>query len=122
MSTNMNEQEPDALRELFRQMGHEPLSSGFNDEVMHQIMAEVSRKKKREERLTLLGLGIASVLMVGLAVAAFYYCEVSLSIFRLPAASSLSFCLFICLMVIILLTADHKLRQVYYRKHAQSQS
>lgn len=115
-----NKQEQDILKSLFHKLEQEPLPGRFNEEVMQQVLAESARKKKREERLTLLSIGLASAVMVALAVATFCYFEINLFTFRLTATSSLSFCLFICLMVILLLLADYKLRQIYYRKHAGS--
>jgi len=107
----------DLLENLFGQMTKEPLPASFRSNVMQQVLAEAIRIKKRNERLGLIAVIVASVIMLALAVVALIYLEVPKITFRVPDLTSVPFYLYIGGLVFLLLWFDHIMRRKYTEKH-----
>ncbi|MDR1918346.1 MAG: hypothetical protein LBQ65_01720 [Tannerellaceae bacterium] len=111
--------EKDWLQTLFSRMPEgEPLPASFRQEMMKRIMAESLRIKKRNERLALLSVILASLGMMGLAVGALWYIGFpSLDWeWTLPELTSLPFYLYIGSLSLLLLLIDHACRRRYQKK------
>jgi hypothetical protein len=118
----------DPFKELFRQLPTEQLPVDFRSNMMHQIMGEVERVKKRNERWMLVAIVAASLIFVGLGIGAFYFMgftlpEVSATFktptFELPSFSKLPSVLYLGVLTLLLLFGDHKIRRTYYKKHKE---
>ena len=118
METN-NKKQNDLLENLFRQMPEEPLPASFRSNVMQQILAEAVRIKKRNERLGLIAVIAASVIMLALAVVALLYLEIPKMTFRIPNLTSVPFYLYIGGLGLLLLWGDHIIRKKYKEKHKE---
>ncbi len=106
----------DILKDLFSRMPEEELPGSFRANVMQQILAEAERIHKRNERWGWIAVISASLLMVGLAVGAFFYMDMPKISVSLPHLSSLPFYVYIGILTFILLGADYKFRQIFKKK------
>ncbi|GHT30972.1 hypothetical protein AGMMS49574_11900 [Bacteroidia bacterium] len=113
----MNTNENDWLKGLFSRLPGEEPSASFREDMMKRIMAEAIRIKKRNERLGWLSVILASLVIVGLAIASLIYTGIPKITIRIPDLTTLSFYLFIGSLALILLTLDHYFRQAYKKKH-----
>jgi len=109
----------DLLENLFGQMAKEPLPASFRSNVMQQILAEAIRVKKRNERLGLIAVIVASVIMLALAIAALVFLGVPKISFRVPDLTSVPFFLYIGGLAFLLLWFDHIMRRKYKEKHKE---
>lgn len=117
----------DPLKELFRQLPTEQLPADFRSSMMHRIMVEAERVEKRNERWMLVAIIGASLIIIGLGVAAFYFLGFTLpeaTSFKLPSFERLSFrelpsILYLGVLTLLLLFGDHKIRRAYYNKHKE---
>lgn len=113
-------QDKDLLANLFKQLPEEPLPTDFRANMMQQIMAEAERVKKRNERLSLLAIILASLVILGLGVVAFIYLgipKVSISL-SVSTLTTIPFYLYIGGIVLLLLWADYSFRRKYKEKHS----
>jgi hypothetical protein len=118
MDTKDKDNEPDLLKTLFSRMEEEPLPASFCEEVMRRVEAESARVRRRNERLGLLCVVVASLGIIGLAVATFMRVGVTLPQWelRLPESSALPFYLYIGAIAFMLLTIDYFFRQAYRKR------
>lgn len=110
----MNKQQPsDTWGNLFRQLPEKELPADFRFNVMQQVMKEAAKQQKRNERIGILLIILASLLMVALAVATLLY--IDLPRIRIPPVdpAGLHFYLYIGGLTLLLLWGDHKLRQLF---------
>lgn len=112
----------DLLKSLFHRLPESDLPSAFRENMMQKIMKEAVRIKKRNERLTLFAIIIASLAMVSLAVLAFFYLEIpkvtiSFSMPDLSGLPSVPFYVYIGILSLVLLFGDYKMRKQYREKH-----
>jgi hypothetical protein len=115
---NKEEEKEDILKGLFKQMPYqEELPAGFRQKIMQQVCAEAVRIKKRNERLGLLSIIAASLLIIVLAATSIVY----LGLPRIDWASlpSIPFYLYIGSLTLLLLFVDYKLRKSYKKKHSR---
>lgn len=115
---NDNKKNPDIFEDLFRQMPEEELPATFRLNVMQQIARETIKVNKRNEWLGLAAVIAASLLMLAMAVASFFYIKLpeqwSMQIswpaidWNLPA---FSFYFYIGILSLVLLFADYMLRK-----------
>lgn len=122
MNTMNNKTDNNALNDLFRKLPEEELPPLFRENMMQKIMREAVRIKKRNERLALLAVIAASLVMVTLAVLAFIYMELpvlkfSFSISHLSTLPSVPFYVYIGILSLLLLFGDYKIRKVYKGKN-----
>ena len=116
-----NKKNTDILESLFKQMPEEELPVSFRPNVMQLIALETVRIKKRNERLGLIAVIVASLGIVGMAIASiFYYME--LSEITWPQITwpkidfpTFSFYFYIGILTLILLFLDYKLRKVFHK-------
>lgn len=115
---NDNKNNPDIFENLFRQMPEEELPAPFRLNVMQQIARESIKVNKRNEWLGLAAVVAASLLMLAIAVASFFYIRLpeqwSMQI-SWPAIdfnlSAFSFYFYIGILSLVLLFADYRLRK-----------
>lgn len=111
------QQHPDNLETLFRQLPEKELPAAFHFHVMQQIRQEAARQHKRNERIGLLLVALASAFMAGLAVLALFYLD--LPRLHIPPVSfnpaTLSFYLYISALTLLLLAADYALRRKFHK-------
>lgn len=117
---NKNQERPDVLEDLFKQLPEEELPVSFRANVMRQVMQEAMKAKKRSERLSLVAVILASLAMVALAVLSFLYMglpEIDMPHFPQPQwdPSALLFYLYIGILTLCLLLADYMLRKAFYK-------
>lgn len=112
---NKDQQHTDPLETLFRHLPEEELPASFSMNVMEQIIKESVRLRKRNERLGLLAIILASLAMIALAVISCIY--IGLPKIEMPGIdhSSLAFYLYIGLLSLFLLFLDYKLRRVFHK-------
>lgn len=106
----------DILKDLFGRMPEEELSASFRTNVMRQIMAEAERRRKREERWGWIAVVAASLLMIGIAIASFFYMGIPKISVPIPDMNTFLFYVYIGMLALILLGADYKFRQIYKRR------
>ena len=120
----MNQNEQDILKPIFSRMSEETLPPTFQPKMMERINKEALHMAKRNQQLQILSLIAASMMMIGLAVAAFVYLDLPQFYTRIPRISiPPSYVAFGCL-VFVLLVADHLFRYLYEKrafKKAQNQ-
>lgn len=116
-----NRKQTDRLADLFGQLPEERLPASFQTNVMQQIRKETVRRTQRKARLEWLFVIIASLTMIGVAVAALLYIG-GLSHISAPrldfgrmASNGLPFYLYIGLLSLILLFADYRLRRAFHK-------
>ena len=115
---NTKKEKTDVLRNLFSNMPEETLPASFRANVMQQILQESVRIKKRNERLSLLAVILASIGILALAVASFFYLglpEFTMPKMTLPKIdpSACHFYLFIGGITLFLLFLDYRLRRLF---------
>jgi len=116
MNTNEN-RSIDVLKPLFQRLPEEDLPSSFRENMMKKIMEEAVRTKKRNERLGLLAVILASVVVLALAVFVFIYMEIPQLEISLPKLTSISFYLYIGALSLLLLFGDYIMRKAYREKY-----
>lgn len=109
------QQHPDKLESLFRQLPEKELPAGFRFNVMQHILKEAARRQKRNERIGILMVALASVFMAVLAVATLLYIDLPRPRIPLIDPASLRFYLYIGALTLLLLGADHTLRRVFHK-------
>lgn len=112
-------EEKDFLGNIFRQLPGESLPKDFRMHMMWKIEAEAARIRKRNERLGLLAVIIASLAIITLAVFAIIYLEIPKITISIPALSSLPFYFYIGGLVLLLLGGDYLMRKRYRQKHKE---
>lgn len=112
---NTENKEKDILKDLFSNMQEEQLPASFRMNVMEQVMLEAAKVRKRNERLSLLAVIIASLGIIALAVVAFIHIgipELTMPEFNL---SVIHFYLFIGMLSLFLLYLDYRLRRLFHK-------
>jgi fatty acid desaturase len=98
-------------------MEEEPLPASFREKMMRRLERETARKRRRNERLAWLSVVLASLGILGLAVAALRYVGgVPRLACSLPEWTSLPFYLHIGAISLLLLTFDHFFRKAYKKR------
>ena len=115
-----NKKNPDILENLFRQMPEEELPASFRLNVMRQIAKETVKVKKRNEWFGLSAVIVASLGMLGMAVAFLFYMDLpQMSWPKMEWAKIdlpiFSFYFYIGILTLILLFLDYKLRKVFHK-------
>ncbi|MDR3142439.1 MAG: hypothetical protein LBU37_12050 [Tannerellaceae bacterium] len=114
---NKDEKREDVLKDLFNRAPREEVPVDFRQKVMQQIYAESVRIKKRNERIGLLSIITASLLIIVLAVASIIY--LGLPKIEWASLPSIPFYLYIGALALLLLFGDYKLRESYKKKHSR---
>lgn len=112
---NTEHKKKDILKNLFRDMPEEQLPDSFRTRMMQQIMLESAKIKKRNERLGLMAVILASLLIVALGVLSFLYMDLSSITIPKLNLTALHFYLFIGALTLFLLFLDYKLRQLFHK-------
>ena len=112
----MNQTEQDILKSIFSQLPEEVLPPSFQPEMMQRIRQEALRISKRNNRLRILALIAATGITIGLAVAALVYLGMPPIQTEFPQISIPPYYLSFGFLVLLLLIADHLLRQLYYKR------
>ncbi|MDR2469551.1 MAG: hypothetical protein LBD27_03610 [Tannerella sp.] len=123
MTGNTNQtEEQDRLKAIFSRLPDEPLPETWLPAMMQRIHAEALQSQKRSERWMIVAMIAASLMMVGLAVAAFIYMDISpirfdfeIQWIKIPKDY-----IFIGLSILFLLLADSLFRRNYSKKHPES--
>lgn len=110
---NTEQKKSDLLESLFRNMPEEELPASFRIHVMQQVMKEAVKIKKRDERLGLLAVILASLAMLTLAVLAFLYMDLPRITMPKMDFSAFSFYLYIGMLSLFLLFLDYKFRRAF---------
>lgn len=110
---NTEQKKSDLLESLFRNMPEEALPASFRIQVMQQVMKEAVKIKKRNERLGLLAVILASLAMITLAALAFLYMDLPRITMPKIDFSAFSFYLYIGILSLFLLFLDYKFRQAF---------
>ncbi len=109
----------DQLRNLFRKLPEESLPVDFRTKMMQQIMVEAQRVKKRNERLALMAIILASIAILGLCVGVLIYIGIPKISLSIPSVTSMSFYLYIGVLALLLLWGDYAMRKRYKEKHKE---
>lgn len=121
---NINNNDKDFLEGLFGQLPEKPLPVDFRERIMRQIAEETARVGKRNERLSWIALIAASILILGLGVAAFLYMggmpRISLSV-SAQALGIVPFYVYIASLTLLLLLGDYLFRKKYRKKHENNE-
>ncbi len=112
-----NSKDKDFLNTLFRQLPEEELPVSFRHSMMQKVFTEAARIKKRNERITLATVIIASLVMIGLATLVFIHLDIEKQRFTFPQISFPPFYVYIGALTILLLAIDHLFRSLYKKKH-----
>lgn len=118
---NTEKEKTDIFKDLFSKMPEETLPASFRVNVMQQIMQESIRIKKRNERLSLMAVILASLGILSLAVASFFYLglpeELSMPKLSIPKIdpSAFHFYLLIGGITLFLLFLDYRLRRLFHK-------
>jgi hypothetical protein len=109
----------DLLEDLFRQLPEERLPEGFRLRMMQRVAEETSRVKQRNERLSLLAVIAASLVMAGMGVYVLAYMKVPhFSLSLSPVSPDIApFYIYISGLVLLLLWGDYVMRKKYREKH-----
>lgn len=99
---------------LFSQLPEEQLPIDFHAKLMREVMRQAAVKRKRNERLSWLALGLASIALIALAVGSLLYLDFSWPHLELFIGESYPFYGSIGVLALLLLLADYKLRQLYF--------
>lgn len=110
---NTEQKKSDLLENLFRNMPEEELPASFHIHVMQQVIKEAVKIKKRNERLGLLAVILASLAMLALAVLAFLYMDLPRITMPKMDFSVFSFYLYIGILSLFLLFLDYKFRRTF---------
>ncbi|MDR1557364.1 MAG: hypothetical protein LBS88_10110 [Tannerellaceae bacterium] len=114
---NEKKQEDDWLKSLFSRMPEEELPASFGEKMMKRIEAETVRLRKRNERIGLALVILASSGLIGLATATLLYIGLPRIEWELPELSTLPFYLYIGTLSLLLLGIDHILVRLYGKKN-----
>lgn len=115
----------DILENLFNQVPNERLSDNFRSKLMIKIQAEAIRAHRRKERLGLLCVIIASLIMLAMAVISFFYCfnwdvnnlqKQQSPIFSFSVITEFPLYLFIGIAALLLLFGDYLARRYFKKK------
>ena len=117
---NTEKEKTDLFKDLFSKMPEETLPASFRINVMQQIMQESVRIKKRNERLSLMAVILASLGILSLAVASFFYLglpELEMPKLSIPQIdpSAFHFYLLIGGITLFLLFLDYRLRRLFHK-------
>lgn len=102
----------DYLKGLFSQLPQTKLPGTFRSDLMRKIQFEAARQHRREERLSLIAIILASLVMIAEATCSLIYLEIPAV--RLPAVvhdGSFPFYIYIGTLALLLLLADHLIRK-----------
>ena len=114
---NRKEQENDWLKPLFSRLPEEDLPASFREELMKRIVAEAARISKRNERIGLLTVILASLAIAGLSAGALLYAGIFRLRWEMPELITLPFYLYIGGLTLLLLGIDYLLRRTYRNTH-----
>ena len=112
---------PDILEKLFNQLPEEELPASFRLKVMQQITSEAAKVQKRNERFGLAAVVIASLGMLGMAIALILYYiglpETAEIQIRWPQIDTgiFSFYFYIGILALLLLFLDYRLRKLFHK-------
>lgn len=106
----------DPLADLFKNMKEEPLPASFRANVMQQIAHETAKAKKRNERISLLSMILASLFMIASGFLSLLYIDLPKIAFPKIDPSSFHFYLFIGGLTLLLLFLDYRLRQYFCKE------
>ncbi|WP_075559013.1 hypothetical protein [Parabacteroides timonensis] len=112
---------PDILEKLFSQLPEEELPASFRLNVMQQITSEAAKVQKRNERFGLAAVVIASLGMLGMAIALILYYiglpETAEIQIRWPQIDTgiFSFYFYIGILALLLLFLDYRLRKLFHK-------
>ncbi|MDR2496139.1 MAG: hypothetical protein LBD21_03340 [Tannerellaceae bacterium] len=116
----MNSHQTDEqLKRLLKRLPEPELPASFRENIMHRILAEAERSKKRSERIGWLLVSLASLSFVGLGAAALIRINrISPAEFDMLALSlpSMPFYLYIGALALVLLGMDHIFVKAYRKK------
>lgn len=110
---NTEQEKIDLLDSLFRNMPEEPLPASFRINVMQQVMQEAVKARKRNERLGLIAVILASLFMVGVGILAFLYMDLPRMTTPKLNLQAFHFYLFIGGLTLFLLYLDYRLRRLF---------
>jgi hypothetical protein len=115
----MNRNENDILKTIFARMAEDDamLPDNFQTEMMARIRQEEARMQQRNERLQQIIPFATLPVIAGLAVAGFFYLDISLPHITFPAISIPYPYLLTGALALALLAADMFMRKAYYKKH-----
>lgn len=114
---NKETRNDDVLRSMFRQLPEAELPPSFRDDMMKRVVEEAARVKKRNERLSLLAVILASAGMLALAVLAFIHLDIPRIDVRVPDLSAVPFYIYIGILSFLLLLGDYLMRKNYRERH-----
>lgn len=105
----------DILKNLFDNMQEEQLPASFRMNIMERVIAESVKIKKRNERLSLVAVIIASLGIIALAVLSFIY--IGLPKITIPKIdlTAFHFYSFIGILTLLLLYLDYCLRRLFHK-------
>ena len=112
---------PDILEKLFNQLPEEELPASFRLNVMQQITSEAAKVQKRNARFGLAAVVIASLGMLGMAIALILYYiglpETAEIQIRWPQIDTgiFSFYFYIGILALLLLFLDYRLRKLFHK-------
>lgn len=119
-----NSKERDPLKSLFSRLPGGELPAGFRESVMQKVLAEAVRIRKRNERVTLLLLILASAGIVALSVVSILYLQIPgiswgmpAVDWRMPDLPSIPFYFYIGVLCLLLLGGDFLFRRAYRKHH-----
>ncbi|MDR1344182.1 MAG: hypothetical protein LBJ39_02400 [Tannerellaceae bacterium] len=107
----------DWLRPLFNRMPEETLPVAFREELMNRVLKEAARRRKRNERLELSAIILASLFMAGLSAGAFIYADIPAIKWEISELAGLSYYIRIGSLALVLLGVDYLFRRAYRKKH-----
>lgn len=111
----------DRLEQLFKQLPEAPLPDACRHSILQQIRQEAVRRKQRKERWELFSVSLASVGMIALAIAVFFYLDIPSITLPRPdlshiGRSDLHFYMYIGSISLLLLFLDHRLRRAFRKE------
>ena len=109
----------DPLKKLFQQMPEETIPAHFRTNMMQQILTESIRIRKRNERLAFISVILASLVIVSLGIVALIYLDIPKISIKMPSLTLVPFYVYIGILSLLLLWADHTLRKKYKEKHKE---
>lgn len=111
----------DPFKNMFRQIPEETIPAHFRANVMHQILTESIRIKKRNERLGLAAVIAASLVIVALGILALLYLDIPQISIQMPSLTFVPFYVYIGILSMLLLWVDHIFRKKYKEKHTRDE-
>lgn len=113
-----NREQTDKWSDLFNQLPEEKLPDCFQLNVMQQIRKEAARRKKCHTQMEWIGVAIASLGIIGLAIIALLYTGYTPIFFPQIkvgwiSSNGIDFYLYIGLLSLLLLWADYRLRRAF---------